>query len=62
MRLDRSLWRLAKLKSTLKHCKSKKFTLKQAMKAQKWSRCKVLLFLLTSALDGIGGQHNAPAT
>ena len=38
-----------------------KFTLEQAMKAQRWTRGIALLFFLTSALDGVGGQRHAPA-
>jgi hypothetical protein len=38
-----------------------KFTLEQAMKAQRGSRGIALLFFLTSAQDGVGGQHNVPA-
>jgi hypothetical protein len=36
------------------------FTLEQATKAQRGSRCITLLFL-TSALDGVGGQRHVPA-
>jgi len=38
-----------------------KSTLEQATKAQSWSRDIALLFFLTSALDGMGGQSHAPA-
>jgi hypothetical protein len=37
-----------------------KLTLEEATKAQKWSRVTALLFL-TSLLDGVGGQLQAPA-
>ena len=39
-----------------------KFTLEQATKAQRGSRGIALLFFLTSALDRVGGQRDAPAT
>jgi hypothetical protein len=38
-----------------------KFTLEKATKAQRRSRVITLLFFLTSALDGVGGQHHSPA-
>jgi hypothetical protein len=38
-----------------------KFTLEQATKALRGSRGIPVLFLLTSALDGVGGQSHAPA-
>jgi hypothetical protein len=38
-----------------------KFTLELATKAQKGNRCVAVLFFLTMALDGVGGQSHAPA-
>jgi hypothetical protein len=39
-----------------------KFTLEEAMKAQRGSRCIALLFLQTRRQMGVGGQCHAPAT
>jgi len=38
-----------------------KFTQEQSTKAQRGSRGRALLFSLTSALEGVGGQRHAPA-
>ena len=38
-----------------------KFTLEQTTMAQKWSRGTAVLFFLTLALDGVGGQRHVPA-
>jgi len=38
-----------------------KFALEQVMKAQKGCSGRALLFLLTSAPDGVGGRRHAPA-
>jgi hypothetical protein len=37
-----------------------KFTLEDATKAQKGSRC-IIIISLTSALEGVGGQSHAPS-
>ena len=39
-----------------------KFTLEQAMKAQRGSRGTALLFLNLGTRWGVGGQHHAPAS
>jgi hypothetical protein len=46
-------------KTSSAHMQGKNFTLKQAMKAKKGIR--VLLFLQTRTLDGVGSQHHVPA-
>jgi len=42
-------------------CVKVKFTLEQATKAHRGSRSIALLYSLTSALDGVGGQRHTPA-